>query len=145
MEKRLPMVAAGLGLFGSVACSVAMVLALVGLLGAGAASTASMAGMSADTSPALHSSLPAPLANVLFFLVQTGPVILMVSVASLALAVATRRRAGLLPMAAAGIVLYWGMYLQASQLVMFAAIVVGLVAMAGTYTWSTRPVKSASC
>lgn len=145
MGKRLSVVAAGLGLVGSVACSVAMVAALLGLLGAGVAGMAGMAGMSGDAAPTPHSSLPASLANALFFLIKSGPVILIVSIAAVALAVAARRRVGLLPVAVAGLLLYWGMYLQATRFVMYSAMVLGLAALAGTYLWSNRPTKDLSC
>lgn len=85
MKERLPSLAAALGLLGSAACSVAMLMALVGLLGAGvAASTAStgemggMTGTPSSPAPAPHNStLPSPLLTALFFLVESGPFILI--------------------------------------------------------------------
>ncbi len=69
MSKCLPAVTGALGIFGSLTCSVAMVMALVGLLGAGvattAASTRDMAGMAGTFSTLApmpnNSALPSPL------------------------------------------------------------------------------------
>ena len=146
LKERLSSVAAAVGLLGSVACSVAMLAALVGLLGAGvaasAASTSDMAGMNGTTrspAPASHnSSLPSPLVSAVFFLVQSGPAILIFSIAAIALAVGFRRRVALAPLVVGGLVLYWGMYMQADRLVMYFSIGIGLAVLIGAYIWSAR-------
>jgi hypothetical protein len=149
VKQRLPPLAAALGLLGSLVCSAAMVMALAGLLGAGVAAGAAssgdmggMAGTSATSSPASHnSSLPAPLMSAFLFLLQAGPVILIVSIAAIALAVGVRRRVALLPVVGAGLVLYWGMYMQAARPVMYSSVVLGLATLAAAYIWSTRAIK----
>ena len=144
---RLPAVAGALGILGSLACSTAMVMALLGLLGAGVAASASsagdMAGMSSAPPPVPHSSsLPAPLLSLFIFLLQGGPVILIASIAATALAVGVRRRIALVPVALAGLALYWGMYLQSTRPVMYAAVVAGLVALVAAYLSSYRAVTA---
>ena len=126
-----------------------MVMALAGLLGAGiAAGTASggaMTGMtgtpSSPSTASQNSVLPSPLLALVLFLLQSGPVILIVSIAAIALAVGIRRRAALLPVVVAGLVLYWGMYMQAVQLAMYSSVALGLVTLAAAYIWSTRAMK----
>jgi hypothetical protein len=78
---------------------------------------------------------------VLLFLLQSGPVILIVSIAAIALAVGIRRRVALLPVLVAGLVLYWGMYMQAAQLIMYSTVALGLTTLAAAYLWSTRAIK----
>lgn len=146
MKERLPPVAAALGLLGSLACSAAMVMALAGILGPGvavsAASTGGMAGMSNTPSAATHnSSLPSPVLTALFFLIQSGPVILILSIAAIALAAGLRRRAALVPVVVAGLVLYWGMYMQAARPVMYSSVLLGLAALVAAYLWSMRAIK----
>ncbi len=149
MKERIPALGAALGILGSLACSAAMVAALAGLLGAGvaagAASAGGMAGMAGTPgthSPASqNSSLPSPVLAILLFLLQSGPVILIVSIAAIALAVGIRRRFTLLPVVVAGLVLYWGMYMQAVQLVMYFSVALGLATLATAYIWSTRAMK----
>jgi hypothetical protein len=117
-----------------------MVMALAGLLGAGSAVSAVSAGaMTGMTSQ--NSSLPSPFLAVLLFLLQSGPVILIVSIAAIALAVGIRRRFALLPVVVAGLVLYWGMYMQAVQLIMYSSVALGLAALAAAYIWSTRAIN----
>ncbi len=146
MKQRLPAIAAAMGFLGSVACSAAMVLALGGLLGASAASAGGMANMSSSTTSATDgSSVPSTLVRAFIFLIQSGPAILVLSTAVLALAVGLRRWMGVVPVVVAGLVLYWGMYLQGTRLVMYAAIIVGMVAFAAAYIWSTRPTKRDMC
>lgn len=154
MKERLPAIAGALGILGSLACSAVMVLALLGLLGAGLAASAAssddttgMSGMSAATAPAGSSGLPAPLLTVLVFFFQAGPVILIASIAAVALAVGIQRRVAVIPVAVAGLILYWGMYLQSTRLLMFSAVGVGLAALIAAYLWSrqTRPVARANC
>ena len=149
MRGRLPAVAGALGILGSLACSVAMLMALVGLLGAGvassAASTGDMAGMAGISSAPgpwpQNSSLPAPLLTLLFVLFQSGPAILVVSIVAIGLAVASRRRVALVPVVMAGLLLYWGMYLQSTRLVMYSAVAVGLAALFAAYFLSMRVIK----
>ncbi len=69
----------------------------------------------------------------------------LLSTAVLALAVGVRRRVGVMPVVLAGVVLYWGMYLQGTRPVMYAAIVVGMATLAAAYVWSTRPRKRDMC
>jgi len=146
VKERLPAVAAALGFLGSVACSAAMVLALAGLLGASAVSAGGMAGMSNSTASATDgSSVPSTLVRAFIFLLQSGPAILVLSTAVLALAVGLRRWVGVVPVVLAGLVLYWGMYLQGTRLVMYAAIVVGMAGLAAAYIWSTRRTKGDMC
>ncbi len=119
-----------------------MFIALAGLLGAGAASAGAMTGMTGT--PSFHSpvspnsSLPTSLLEILLFLLQSGPVILIASIAAIALAVGVRRRVALVPVVVAGLVLYWGMYMQAAQLVMYSSVALGLAMLAAAYIWSTR-------
>ena len=125
-----------------------MLAALVGLLGAGvaasAASTSDMAGMNGlSGSPAAaphNSGLPTPLVSGVFFLVQAGPAILIFSIAAIALAVGIRRRVALAPLVVGGLVLYWGMYMQADRLVMYLSIGIGLAVLIGAYIWSARAI-----
>lgn len=147
MKERLPAAAGVLGILGSLACSAAMVMALVGIFGTGVAATAAssgdMGGMTSATagSSPHNSSLPSPLLTFLFFLFQSGPVILIVSIAAVALAVGLRRRVALLPVIVAGIVLYWGMYIQGAKLMMYSAVVVGMAALVAASVWSVRTIK----
>ncbi len=149
VKERLPPLAAALGLLGSLACATAMVMALAGLLGAGVAASAASAGAmtgmsgtpSSPSSASQNSSLPSPLLAVLLFLLQSGPVILIVSIAAIALAVGIRRRVALLPVVVAGLGLYWGMYMQGARLVMYSSIAFGLATLAGAYIWSARAMK----
>jgi hypothetical protein len=147
VNKQLPPVAAALGLLGSLACSIAMVIAVAGLIGAGAAASATsagdMAGMAVTPSaPPQDSSLPQPLLGIVLFLIQAGPVILIVSIAAIALAVGFRRRAALFPVAVAGLVLYWAMYMQEAKLVMYSSVALGLVTLAAASIWSMRAITS---
>jgi hypothetical protein len=148
VKKQLPPIAAALGLLGSLACSTAMVIAFGGLVSAGAAagaaSAGAMAGMggppTAPLAPSQDSSLPEPLLAIVLFLIQSGPVILIVSIAAFALGVAIRRRAALFPVVVAGLVLYWGMYVQAVGLVMYSSVALGLLTLATAYIWSIRAI-----
>jgi hypothetical protein len=151
VKKQLPPVAAALGLLGSLLCSTAMVIAFAGLIGAGTAATATsagaMAGMGGTPStppvPSQDSSLHEPLLAIVLFLIQSGPVILIVSIAAIALAVGIRRRATLFPVVVAGLVLYWGMYMQAVKLAMYSSVALGLVTLAAASIWSMRAITSA--
>ena len=127
-----------------------MVMALAGILGAGLVTTATstgdmtgMAGMSSAPPPAPHSSsLPAPLLSFFIFLLQGGPVIVIASIVATAIGVGVRRRIALVPVALAGLVLYWGMYLQGTRPVMYAAVAAGLVALVAAYLSSYRSVRA---
>ena len=39
------------------------------------------------------------------------------------------------------VVLYWGMYMQAVQLIMYSSVALGLAALAAAYIWSTRAIN----
>ena len=132
------------GTCGSVACVAAMVLPLGGLAGAGAAAGAqatgcSMAGMGpapTSTSKATAATVSSHPGGVLGVLVTIGPELLVVSVLLVTVSLALRRRAAAVPALAAGALLYWGMYAQASDAVMYATIAVGYVIWAATYAWT---------
>jgi hypothetical protein len=81
------------------------------------------------------------LLAIVLFLLRSGPVILIVSIAAIALAVGVRRRAALFPVLVAGLVLYWGTYRQAVPLVMYSSVALGLVTLTAAYVWSTRAMK----
>lgn len=66
------------------------------------------------------------------------PLILIISIASVALAVVIRHRIALLPVVAAGLVLYWGMYMQAAPLAMYSSVLLGLAALVASSLWSFR-------
>lgn len=105
------------GLGGAVACSAALAAATVGAAGAGAIGMASMRNPSASAWP----------------LVAWGRQILVVSVILFAVfAVLGARRLGAVVVAvAAGAVMFWGMYVQADQGVMYAAAAVGIALWLG--------------
>lgn len=140
-------IAAGVaGTCGSLACIASMVLPLVGLAGAGAAAGAqasggSMAGMgpvptSTSTAATAASTASSHPGGVLGVLVTIGPELLVVSALLVTVSLALRRRVAAIPALAAGALLYWGMYAQASDAVMYATIAVGYVLWAGTYVWT---------
>lgn len=112
-----------LGIAGTLACTVVMVLPVIGLLGAGAG--AGMAGMSDRKGPAQG--------GLTGFLLESGPTILLISVALVTLGLALRRPWTAAPSLAAGAVLYWGMYEQASYLVMYLTIALGFAAWVALY------------
>jgi hypothetical protein len=112
-----------LGIAGTAACTVAMVLPAIGLVGAGAAG--GMAGMSDDTE--------ATQGGLMGFLLESGPTILLISVALVTLGLALRRPWTAAPSLAAGAVLYWGMYEQPSYLVMYLTLALGFAAWAALY------------
>lgn len=135
-------VAAGVaGTCGSLACITSMVLPLVGLAGAGAAAGAqasggSMAGMGPAPATTAASTASSHPGGVLGVLVTIGPELLVVSALLITVSLALRRRVAAIPALAAGALLYWGMYAQASDAVMYAAIAVGYVLWAATYVWT---------
>jgi hypothetical protein len=119
-------VAALAGWIGSLSCVIAMTLAAVGAAGAGATSVGGMADMGSSASSA---------GGPLGFLLQYGPLILLVSIAAMTLSLASRRSIAALPALVAGAALYWGMYGQDRLPVMYAAIIVGLLTWAAAFLW----------
>ncbi len=131
--RRIPAVAGALGLLGSGACSVAMLLSLAGLAGAGAVGAGAAGNGMAGMTEAPSSS---SLGSVVGFLVQAGPAVLIASAVAMLLASVLTRLWALVPVAAGGLVLYWGMYLQADRLVMNLAIAVGLASWLIGFGWT---------
>lgn len=129
-------VAATVGVGGSALCSFGMVAAAVGLFATAGASAAhtSMAGMGTANSPG-SSSLPAWLDPIVRF----GPEILVVSLLLVVAGVALRRRSAAGPAVVGGVVLYVGMYMQKSLLLMYVAIGVGGILLLLGYVVSLRP------
>ena len=111
-----------LGVAGTLACTVAMVLPAIGLVGAGAAG--GMAGMSDGGTTQ---------GGFLGFLLEFGPTILLISVALVTLGLALRRPWTATPSLAAGAVIYWGMYEQASYPVMYFTLALGFATWAALY------------
>ena len=133
------------GTCGSLACIASMVLPLVGVGGAGVASGAragggSMAGMGPAPAARASSGAAAPShpGGVLGFLVTIGPELLVVSILLVTVSLALRRRAAALPALVAGALLYWGMYAQGSDALMYATIAVGYAIWAATYAWTRQ-------
>lgn len=132
-------VAAGVaGTCGSLACIASMVLPLVGLAGAGAAAGGSMAGMGPAPSAAsgaatTASSHPDGLLGVL---VAIGPELLVVSILLVTASLALRRRVAIAPAFVGGAILYWGMYAQSSDAVMYATMAAGYLIWVATYAWT---------
>ncbi len=116
------------GVLGTLACMSAMVLAAVGITGAGAA--ASMAGMDSHGQEAGGQSI-----GILSFLLQVGPVILLVSIGAFALSLATRRWVAAIPALLVGAVIYWGMYGQPRLPVMYITMALGLLGWAIAFLW----------
>lgn len=112
-----------LGLAGSVTCTVAMTLPAIGVGAAGG--MAAMSGSNAGTQ-----------GGVLGFLLDYGPIILIVSVALVTIGFALRRPKAAAPSLGVGAVLYWGMYAQASYLLMYATLALGFAAWALIYRWT---------
>jgi hypothetical protein len=132
-RRRIPTLAGALGLIGSAACSAAMLLSLAGLAGAGAVGAGEagggMPGMTGEPSSS-------PLGSLVAFLVQAGPAILIASAVVMLLASVLARRRALFPVAAGGLALYWGMYLQPNRSVMNLAIAVGLAVWVIAFGWT---------
>ncbi|MBA3782885.1 MAG: hypothetical protein H0X12_13670 [Nocardioides sp.] len=121
--------AAGLlGVAGTLACTVAMVLPAIGIVGAGAAG--GMAGMSDDSGTTQG--------GFLGFLLESGPTILLISVALVTAGLALRRPWTAAPSLAAGAVIYWGMYEQASYPVMYFTLALGFAVWAALYRGTRR-------
>lgn len=76
------------------------------------------------------------------FLLEYGPVILLVSVALVTLGVALRRPWAAAPSLAAGAIIYWGMYAQASYSLMYLSLALGFAAWAATYRWALSGQRS---
>ncbi len=127
---------AAAGALGSLACSTSMILAALGLVGSAVAAGSSLADMPGMGSTATTASQPGPLAGLLAFLVQAGPVIMIPSIAAMVVALGLGRRVAAIPALAAGAVIYWGMYLQPRLALMYAAIAVGFFGWAALYLWS---------
>lgn len=85
------------------------------------------------------------LATVLDVVHQISPVLLIVSIALVAVAFAMRRRAAVLPALVAGVVLYLSVHGQTDPTVMYAGMALGYGAWIALYLW-TRPRPGAgSC
>lgn len=154
VNRRARVVAGVTGTCGSLACIASMVLPLIGLAGAGVAAGVqatggSMAGMGpapTSTSAAISAASTASShpGGVLGVLVTVGPELLVVSILLVSLSLALRRRVAAAPALVAGALLYWGMYAQPSDSVMYATIAFGYVIWAATYAWTRvqRPRSS---
>ena len=82
------------------------------------------------------SATTGPLAAALTLLVWAGPAILLLSLVAIGAALTGRRRRATGVAVAAGILLFWGMYLQPRLSVMLVAIGVGLAALLAAYLWA---------
>ncbi len=123
---------------GAVACSVSMTLAALGVIGTAAAASGSVAGMEGMGSSS--SGQPASsglLGNLIRFLVQVGPPVLMISVAAISVSLGLRRRAAVIPALLAGAVMFAGMYLQSGAPLMYASIALGLMVWTSLYIWTS--------
>lgn len=122
-----------LGIFGSLTCSAAMTAAAFGI--GGAAAIGAMGSMTAMSGAADQATI-GPLDAVVAFLVTAGPAILLLSLIAIGVTTLARRRAATGLVLVAGVVLFWGMYLQPSLSVMFVSIVAGLTALVVAYVWT---------
>ncbi len=127
---------AAAGIVGSLVCSISMTLTVLGLAGTALSAGSSMAGMRGIGAGGSSATTPGPLAGLIAFLVQAGPVILLVSIAAIVLAFVIRRRVAAGPALATSAVMHWGMYLQPRLTLMYAAILLGLLGWAALYLWS---------
>jgi hypothetical protein len=127
--------AATVGVGGSALCSFGVVAAAVGLFAAEGASAAhtSMAGMRTRNSPG-----PSRLPQWLDAIVRFRPEILVVSLLLVVAGVALRRRSAAIPAVVGGVVLYVGMYVQKSLILMYVAIGVGGILLLLGYVVSLR-------
>jgi hypothetical protein len=123
----------GLGIFGTLLCSLTMAAPAVGLVAVQTAHS-SMEGMGSFDA-AQQAQLPAWWTEV----VHLGPAILVISVLLVALAVALRHPLAALPAIVGGPVLYVGMYAQPSLPVMYAATVLGISLLLLAYAVGLRP------
>lgn len=117
-----------IGVLGTLTCIGAMVLAAVGVAGVGASAT--MAGMGAQGSVGRDQPT-----SILAFLLQAGPVILLVSIGAFALFLAMRKWVAAVPVLLIGGVIYWGMYGQPRLPVMYLTIALGLLGWAVVFLW----------
>ncbi len=120
------------GADGSLACTVAVTAALAGAFGAGA--TAGARAITARHSMSGMATPGGPLGDLMEF----GPQILAVSAPLVTAGLARRRPLAATPAAAAGALLWWGMYAQASLTVMYTALALAYPAWTATWLW-TRP------
>ncbi len=118
------------GVLGTLVCMGAMVLAAIGVAGVGAAAV--MARMPMGSQGQATGGQPI---GILAFLVQAGPVILLVSIAAFALSLATRRWVAAIPALLLGGVIYWGMYGQPRLPVMYVTMTLGLLSWAVIFLW----------
>jgi len=119
-----------MGVLGTLICMSAMLLAVLGVAGVGA--SAVMAGMPMGSQGQAASGQPT---SILTFLLQAGPVILLVSIGAFALSLATRRWVTVIPALLVGGIIYWGMYGQPSLPVMYITMVLGLLGWAVILLW----------
>jgi hypothetical protein len=131
MNRVLARVTLAAGALGTLACVGAMLLAIAGLAGAGV--SAGMAGMGG------HRERDAAAGDgLLGFLLDRGPLILVLSIAAVVSSFALRRRAAVLPALAAGGLLYWGMYGQDRVAVMYVSLALGLAVWVLTAGWAAQ-------
>ena len=120
------------GAAGSLACTLAMTTALAGAFGAGAA-TGARAVTARHSMPGMATPTPGgPLGG----LIQYGPQILALSALLVTAGLAPRRPLAAVPGAAAGVLLWWGMYAQANLTVMYTAVALAYPAWTATWLWA---------
>ncbi len=73
--------------------------------------------------------------SILVFLLQVGPVILLVSIAAFAFSLAVKQWVAAIPALLVGGIIYWGMYGQPSPPVMYTTMGLGLLGWATTFLW----------
>lgn len=125
------------GTFGSIVCVASMVLPLVGVATAGVAAGGSMAGM--GTVPATTSSSSSHPGTAVGLLIRIGPELPAASTALIILSYGLRRKWAVFAALVGGVVLYWGMYGQSSDILMYAAILAGYLIWVATYLWVRWP------
>ncbi len=113
---------------------MSMTLAVFGLLGA-TVSTGSMAGMQTGGPEAMSRT---GFGGFIGTLNQAGPTILPVSIGAIVLSLGIRRRAAAIAALLAGGIMYWGMYAQPRVSLMYASIVMGMIAWTALYLWTSR-------
>ena len=118
------------GVLGTLTCMTAMLLAVIGVAGVG--TSAAMAGMSMGTQGQAGSLQQEGL---LAFLLQAGPVILLVSIGAFALSLAAKRWVAAVPALLVGGIIYWGMYGQPRLPVMYVTMALGLLCWAVIFLW----------
>ena len=136
---RLGQAAIGIaGVLGTLTCMGAMILAVIGIAGVGA--SASMAGMRSGVQGG-NGGQPT---SILPFLLQAGPVILLVSITAFALSLAMKRWVVAIPALLVGGVIYWGMYSQPRLPVMYVTMALGLLSWAIIFLWSRGQLRHGS-